>query len=111
MQKLSAFYLANSKKELQYFLAYNDDDKLHEALSNMDLGDYDNYDKEEQPNSEEELLNIDIADFTNNLGEIVFTTNFESFEEENGNIQNNDIKSNVDKDNWDPEKEAESMLD
>ncbi|CAG8783129.1 15926_t:CDS:2, partial [Gigaspora rosea] len=126
MQKLSAFHLANSKKELQYFLANNDDDELHEALFNMNLGDYDDYDKEEQPTSEEvqddefpeeetlkieELLNIDVADFTNGLGEIVFTANFESFEEEDVNIQNNDVESNVDEGNWDPEKEAESMLD
>ncbi|CAG8702324.1 10960_t:CDS:2, partial [Gigaspora rosea] len=111
--KLSAFYLANSKKELQYFSAYNDDDELHEALSNMDLGNYDDYDEGEQPTSNEvqddkfleeemlkieELLNIDVADFMNDL-------------EEDGNIQNNDVESNVDEDNWDPKKEAESMLD
>ncbi|CAG8548676.1 13613_t:CDS:2 [Dentiscutata heterogama] len=58
-----------------------------------------------------ELLNIDVADFTNDLGEIVFTANFESSEEEDSNIQNNDFKSNVNKGNWDPEKEAKSMLD
>ncbi|CAG8836883.1 10577_t:CDS:2, partial [Gigaspora margarita] len=62
----------------------NNDDELHEALFNIDLGDYDDYDEEEQPIS---------------------------FKEENDNIQNNNIKSNVDKDNWDPKKEAESMLD
>ncbi|CAG8835225.1 13104_t:CDS:1, partial [Gigaspora margarita] len=122
MQKLSAYYLANSKKELQYFSA-NNDDELHEALSNMNLGNYDDYDEEEQPTSEEvqddefpeeetlkieELLNIDVADFTNDLGEIVFTANFESSEEEDVNIQNNDVESNVDEGNWDPEKEAES---
>ncbi|CAG8775244.1 27061_t:CDS:1 [Gigaspora margarita] len=114
MQKLSAFYFVNSKKELQYFSAYNDDDELHEALSNMDLGDYDNYNKEEQPTNEEvqddeflekemlkieKLLNIDVANFTKDLGGIVFTANFESFAEEDRNIQNNDVKSNVDKDN------------
>ncbi|CAG8795201.1 18448_t:CDS:2, partial [Gigaspora rosea] len=56
----------------------------------------------------EELLNIDVADFTNDLGEIVFTANFGSFEEEDSNIQNNDVESNVDEDNWNPEIEAES---
>ncbi|CAG8819424.1 32776_t:CDS:2, partial [Gigaspora margarita] len=94
--------------------AYNDDDELYEALSNMNLGDYNNYDEEEQSTSDKvqddefleeemlkikELLNIDIADFMNDLGEIVFTANFESFEEEDGNIQNNDVESNVDENN------------
>ncbi|CAG8798440.1 3697_t:CDS:1, partial [Gigaspora rosea] len=84
----------------------NDDYELYEALSNMNLGNYDDYDEEEQPTSEEvqddefpeeellkieELLNIDIAEFTNGLGEIVFTANFESFEEKDINIQNNNI--------------------
>ncbi|CAG8439691.1 4848_t:CDS:2 [Scutellospora calospora] len=110
-QKLSAFYLANSKKELPYFSANNSTEDLYEVLSNMNLSDDDDYD-EKQPASEEvqnvkfleekvlkikELLNLDIADFTNNLGEIVFDTNFESFEEENVYVQINDIESNVDK--------------
>ncbi|CAG8684885.1 1035_t:CDS:1, partial [Scutellospora calospora] len=124
MQKLSAFYLANLKKELPYFSANNSAEDLYEALSNMNLSNNNDYD-EEQPASEEvqdvefpeeevlkieELLNLDAADFTNDLGEIVFDTNFESSEEENVNVQINDAESNVDEENWDPEKEADIML-
>ncbi|CAG8810448.1 34258_t:CDS:2, partial [Gigaspora margarita] len=91
----------------------NNDDELYKALSNMNLGNYDDYNEEEQPTSEEvqynefleeemlkieKLLNINVADFTNGL-------------EEDANIQNNDVKSNVDAGNWDPEREAKSILD
>ncbi|CAG8606591.1 38308_t:CDS:2, partial [Gigaspora margarita] len=57
------------------------------------------------------LLNIYIDDFMNDLDKIVFTTNFESSEEEDINIQNNNVKSNVDESNWDSKKKAKSMLD
>ncbi|CAG8834867.1 26045_t:CDS:2, partial [Gigaspora margarita] len=70
---------------------------LYEVLFNMNSSDDNNYD-EEQPASEEEqdvefpeeevlnieeLLNLDTADFTNDLGEIVFDTSFEFSKEEN----------------------------
>ncbi|CAG8818329.1 17012_t:CDS:2 [Gigaspora margarita] len=45
------------------------------------------------------------------VGEIVFDTSFESFEEENVNVQINDTEANIDEENWDPEKEADIMLD
>ncbi|CAG8579832.1 6193_t:CDS:1, partial [Scutellospora calospora] len=96
---------------------------LYEVLSNINLSDVDDYD-EEQLTSEvkdveflkeevlniEELLNLDVADFTNDLGEIVFNNNFESSEEEHSNVQINNTKSNIDEENWDPEKEVDTML-
>ncbi|CAG8534270.1 2989_t:CDS:2, partial [Scutellospora calospora] len=120
MQKLSAFYFANSKKELPYFSINNSAEDLYEALSNMNLSDNNDYNEEQLTSEEvqnvefleeevlkiEELLNLDAADFTNDLDEIVFDTNFESFEEKNINVQINDVKSNIDEENWDPEKEA-----
>ncbi|CAG8842081.1 21676_t:CDS:2, partial [Gigaspora margarita] len=69
MQKLSVFYLANSKKELPYFFANNKEQDMEFP--------------EEKALNIEELLNLDVADFTNNLGEIVFDTSFEFSEEEN----------------------------
>ncbi|CAG8856610.1 1571_t:CDS:1, partial [Gigaspora margarita] len=53
MQKLLAFYLANSKKELPYFFANNGAEELYKVLSNMNSSDDDDY-NEEQPTSEEE---------------------------------------------------------
>ncbi|CAG8684990.1 38_t:CDS:2, partial [Scutellospora calospora] len=93
MQKLSAFYLANSKKELPYFSANN-------KVQDVEF-------PEEEVLKIEKLLNLDAADFTNDLGEIVFDTNFESSEEKNVNVQINDAEGNVDEENWDPEKEAD----
>ncbi|CAG8672542.1 15247_t:CDS:2 [Cetraspora pellucida] len=112
MQKLSAFYLANSKKELLYFSVNNSAEDLYEALSNINLSDDDDYNKE-QPTSEvqdvefpeeetlniEELLNLDAADFTNDLDEIVFNNNFKSSEKKHGNVQINNAKNNVDGEN------------
>ncbi|CAG8833041.1 37283_t:CDS:1, partial [Gigaspora margarita] len=51
MQKLSAFYIANSKKELLYFFANNGIENLYEALSNMNLSDNNDDYNEEQPAS------------------------------------------------------------
>ncbi|CAG8805926.1 36507_t:CDS:1, partial [Gigaspora margarita] len=59
----------------------------------------------------EELLNLNAANFTNGLGEIVFDTSFEFSKEENINVQINDTESNIDKKNWDPEKDTNIMLD
>ncbi|CAG8853342.1 24523_t:CDS:2, partial [Gigaspora margarita] len=53
MQKLSAFYLANSKKELPYFFANNKEQDVEFP--------------EEEALNIEELLNLDAADFTNDL--------------------------------------------
>ncbi|CAG8642705.1 4411_t:CDS:2, partial [Racocetra fulgida] len=79
---------------------------IYRALSNMNLDDDNDYEEEKQPTSEEiqddeieELLNIDVAVFMNSLDEIVFNANFEFSEEEDINIQNNDVESNVDKRN------------
>ncbi|CAG8775934.1 2239_t:CDS:1, partial [Gigaspora margarita] len=59
----------------------------------------------------EELLNLEVADFTNGLSEIIFNTTSESSEEENINVQNNDAENNVDEENWDPENEVDTLLD
>ncbi|CAG8594516.1 23700_t:CDS:2, partial [Gigaspora margarita] len=110
MQKLSAFYYANSKNELPYFSS--NVENLHEALYNMNVYNDDDYNEEpineersinEEPINEEiedismppeenmlqieELLNLDATDFTDNLGEIIVDTNFELPDEENSVVR------------------------
>ncbi|CAG8855862.1 17001_t:CDS:1, partial [Gigaspora margarita] len=65
---------------------------------------------EEEALKIEELLNLDAANFTNNLGKIVFDTSFEFFEEEN-NVQINNAEDNIDEENWNPEKKTNIILD
>ncbi|CAG8493242.1 2328_t:CDS:10 [Dentiscutata heterogama] len=84
-----------------------DDDDYDEEQTTSEVQDVE-FPEEEALNIEE-LLNLDAADFTNDLGEIVFNTNFESSEEEHGNVQINDAESNVDEENWDPEKENSQL--
>ena len=119
MQKLSAFYLANSKIELPYFSINKTVENLHEILYNADL--YDDENLEEELTNEDiedftfpeeellgikKLLNIDAADFTNSLGEIIGDT-FNLFEKDDDVAQDN----NSVEEEWDPEKEADAILD
>jgi hypothetical protein len=122
MQKLSAFYLANSKNELPYFSTNKTIENLHEILYNASL--YDEEDLEEELINEdtqdififleeeilkiEQLLNLDATDFTNSLGEIIADT-FNLSEEESEDIIIQDDNS-VEED-WDPEREADAILD
>ncbi|CAG8546040.1 3194_t:CDS:2 [Dentiscutata heterogama] len=87
--------------------------------------DDDNYEKKEPTSEEvkdvefleeesfkiEELLNLDVANFTNDLDKVILDIGFESSKEEDSNIQNYDAENDADKDNWDPEKEINMMLD
>ncbi|CAG8807298.1 9770_t:CDS:1, partial [Racocetra persica] len=102
---------------------------IHEVLSNINFYENNDYDKElidekrsvndkdiqdnfMLPEKElfkiEELLNLDITDFIDSLGEIIIDTNFEFLEENIG--QNNNTKSNNKKD-WNSEREINTMLD
>ncbi|CAG8500028.1 33711_t:CDS:10 [Gigaspora margarita] len=110
IQKLSAFYLANSKKELPHFSANKGVEDLYEALSNVNLIQ-DIELLEEELLTVEELLNLDTPDFTNDLGEVILDTGFKSSEKKNGNVQNHNTKNDTYEENWDPEKEINEMLD
>ncbi|CAG8807027.1 12035_t:CDS:1, partial [Cetraspora pellucida] len=97
---------------------------LYEALSNINLSNDNNYHEEQliskiqnvkfldkEALNIKELLNLDVADFINNLDKIVFNTNFESSEEEYSNVQINNAESNIDKKNWNSEKKVDTILD
>ncbi len=117
MQKLSAFYLANSKNELPYFSTNKTVKNLYEILYDASL--YDEEDLEEELTNEdiqdififleeeilkiEELLNLDATDFTDSLGEIIADT-FNLSEEEIEDIIIQDDNS-IEED-WDPEREV-----
>ncbi|CAG8652458.1 16000_t:CDS:2, partial [Racocetra fulgida] len=157
MQKLSVFYLANSKKKLSYFSS--NIKILYEALSNINFYEND-YDYNKEPCNEErlanevrlinekklaneerlaneqrlvnerrhlnkeklanealleekifkieELLNLDAADFTNNLAEIIVNTNLEFSDKANIFVQDNNTENN--KEDWDPKKEVDALL-
>ena len=125
MQKLSAFYIANSKNELPYFSINKTVEDLHKILCDMNF--YTEESLEEESITEEsqdiftfpeedrleieELLNLDAADFINDLGDVIMDTdfNFSNFSEEEGTvIQDDDDSSEED---WDPKKEADAILD
>ncbi len=117
MQKLSAFYLANSKNELPYFSTNKTVENLHEILYDASL--YDEEDLEEELTNEdmqdififleeeilkiEELLNLDATDFTDSLDEIIADT-FNLSEKEIEDIIIQDDNS-IEED-WDPEREV-----
>ena len=122
MQKLSAFYLANSKNELPYFSTNKTVENLHEILYNTSL--YDEEDLEEELTNKdtqdififlekeilkiEKLLNLDTTDFTDSLGEIIADT-FNLSEEEIEDIIVQDDNS-IEEDQ-DSERKVDAILD
>ena len=122
MQKLSAFYLANSKNELPYFSINKTVENLNEILYNANLYDDENLEEEfinevEQnifliPEKEmlniEELLNLYADDFTKDLGDIIVDTFDVTDSDDNETISIQDNNS-VEED-WDPEREADLIL-
>jgi hypothetical protein len=122
MQKLSAFYLANSKNELPYFSINKTVENLNEILYNANLYDDENLEEEfinevEQnifpiPEKEilniEELLNLHADDFTKDLGDIIVDTFDVTDSDDNETISIQDNNS-VEED-WDPEREADLIL-
>jgi len=122
MQKLSAFYLANSKNELPYFSINKTVENLNEILYNANLYDDENLEEEfinevEQnifpiPEEEilniEELLNLHADDFTKDLGDIIVDTFDVTDSDDNETISIQDNNS-VEED-WDPEREADLIL-
>ena len=103
MQKLSAFYVANSKNELPYFAVNKTVEDLHKIL--CDINFYNEESLEDESITEEqdgftfpeedileieELLNLDAADFMNDLGDVIMDTDFNFSEEEGTVIQDDD---------------------
>ena len=120
MQKLSAFYVANSKNELPYFAVNKTVEDLHKIL--CDINFYNEESLEDESITEEqdgftfpeedileieELLNLDAADFMNDLGDVIMDTDF-NFSEEEGTVIQDDDGAEED---WDPEQEADAILD
>lgn len=122
MQKLSAFYLANSKNELPYFSINKTVENLNEILYNANLYDDENLEEEfinevEQnifpiPEEEilniEELLNLHADDFTKDLGDIIVDTFDVTDSDDNETISIQD--NNSIEEEWDPEREADLIL-
>ncbi|CAG8815701.1 30195_t:CDS:2 [Gigaspora margarita] len=104
----------------------HDVEDLYIIFSNINLSKDDYSEEEEQSTNEEvqdvelpeketfkieELLNLNSADFTRNLDEMIFDTNLELSEEEDIHNTSNDAENNIDEGNWDPKREIDTILD
>jgi len=117
MQKLSAFYLSNIKKELPYYGSSKTTEELQEIIYDAELFDNEtdeiNDNENENINFEEEnrleienLVNLDAEIFaTNNVFVYIDNSNFTGINE------NNEDNNDIDYENWDPNEAVNQYLD
>ena len=121
MQKLSAFYLSNIKKELPYYGNSKTTEELQKIIYDAELfdnetdeinesEDHENINFEEENRLEiENLVNLDAEVFaTNNVFVYIDNNNFTGINESN---ESNEDNSNIDYENWDPNEAVNQYLD